>query len=115
VNAASRSAIHSPHTLLVAIRLASDAARVHIIERRYLEPPKTTGRYSSIKTCCGVELTTPFDEWQQEDIYCETCVAKVEKQQTYLRLSWQLLKSLSEFSDVLSAFESVYSAHRIKG
>ena len=58
---------------LVAIRFASDTARVHIIERRYLEPPNTTGRYSSIKTCYGVELKTSFDESQQE-IDCETCV-----------------------------------------
>ncbi len=47
---------------LVAIRLASDAATVHIIERRYLEPTGDSYQYVNIKTCCGVELTTPFDE-----------------------------------------------------
>jgi len=65
---------------LVAIRLASDAARVHIIERSYLEPTGAAYRYTNIKTCCGVELTSPYDECQQEEIDCDTCVAKVEQQ-----------------------------------
>ncbi|MBZ0284996.1 MAG: hypothetical protein K8L97_29945 [Anaerolineae bacterium] len=73
---------------LVAIRLASDAGQVHIIERHYLEPTGAAYRYVNIKTCCGVELTTPFDECQQEDINCETCVAKIEKQQAYWRKFW---------------------------
>ena len=73
---------------LVAIRLASDAARVHIIERRYLEPTGAAYQYTNIKTYCGVELTIPFDECQQEEINCETCVAKVEKQQAYWKQFW---------------------------
>ncbi|MEO8609310.1 MAG: hypothetical protein ABI690_15570 [Chloroflexota bacterium] len=73
---------------LAAIRLASDAAKVHIIERHYLEPTGAAYRYTNIKTCCGVELTTPFDKCQQEDVNCETCVTKVEKQQAYWRKFW---------------------------
>jgi len=53
---------------LVAIRLASDAARVHIVERRYLEPTGAAYQYVNIKTCCEVELTSPCDECQQEEI-----------------------------------------------
>ncbi|MDX1991998.1 MAG: hypothetical protein SF029_06400 [bacterium] len=68
---------------LVAIRLASDAARIHIIERRYLEPTGAAYQYTHIKTCCGIELTTPYDECHQEEVNCETCVAKLEKQQAY--------------------------------
>lgn len=73
---------------LVAIRLASDAARVHIIERRYLEPTRATYQYTNIKTCCGVELTTPYNECQHEEVNCETCVAKLEKQQAYWKQFW---------------------------
>lgn len=73
---------------LVAIRLASDAARVHIIERHYLEPTGAAYRYTNIKTCCGIELTTPYDECQQAEINCETCVAKLEKQQAYWKQFW---------------------------
>ncbi|MCB9451456.1 MAG: hypothetical protein H6672_08450 [Anaerolineaceae bacterium] len=73
---------------LVAIRLASDAARVHIIERHYLEPTGAAYQYTNIKTYCGVELTTPYDECQQAEINCETCVAKVEKQQAYWKNFW---------------------------
>jgi hypothetical protein len=73
---------------LVAIRLASDAARVHIIERSYLEPTGAAYRYTNIKTCCGVELTTPYNECQQEEIDCDSCVAKVEQQQAYWRKLW---------------------------
>jgi hypothetical protein len=76
------------NTYLVAIRLASDAARVHIIERRYLEPQNTAWRYASIKTYCGIELAAPFGECQQEDIDCETCVTKVEEQQAYWKKFW---------------------------
>lgn len=73
---------------LVAIRLASDAAQVHIIERRYLEPTGAAYRYTHIKTCCGVELTSRYDECQQEDVSCETCVANVENQQAYWKQFW---------------------------
>lgn len=73
---------------LVAIRLASDAARVHIIERSYLEPTGAAYRYTNIKTFCGVELTSRYDECQQAEINCETCVAKVEKQQAYWKQFW---------------------------
>jgi hypothetical protein len=73
---------------LVAIRLASDAARVHIIERHYLEPNGATYRYVNIKPYCGVELTTPYDECQQAEINCETCIMKVEKQQAYWKQFW---------------------------
>lgn len=73
---------------LTAIRPASDAAKVHIIERRYLEPQNTAWRYASIKTYCGIELAAPFDECQQEDIDCETCVTKVEEQQAYWKKFW---------------------------
>jgi hypothetical protein len=73
---------------LVAIRLASDAARVHIIERHYLEPPAAAYRYVSIKACCGVEVTAPFDECQREEIDCEVCIMKVEKQQAYWKQFW---------------------------
>ncbi|MEP6985743.1 MAG: hypothetical protein ABI970_09105 [Chloroflexota bacterium] len=52
----------------------------NIVERRYLEPPNIAGRYSSIKTCCGIELVAPFDECQEEDNDCETCATKVEEQ-----------------------------------
>jgi hypothetical protein len=73
---------------LVAIRLASDAARVHIIERRYLEPTGAAYQYTHIKACCGVELTNPYDECQQEEINCETCVTKLEQQQAYWKKFW---------------------------
>lgn len=73
---------------LVALRLASDAARIHIIERRYIEPPNNAGRYSCIQTCCGIELKTSFDQCQQEEIDCETCVMKVENQQAYWKQFW---------------------------
>lgn len=73
---------------LVAIRFALDAARVHIIERHYLEPTGAAYRYTNIKTCCGVELTSPYDECQQEEIDCDTCVAKVKQQQAYWKKFW---------------------------
>lgn len=73
---------------LAAIRLASDATRVHIIERRYLEPQNTAWRYASTKTYCGIELNTSLDECQQEEIDCETCVTKVEERQAYWKKFW---------------------------
>ncbi len=72
---------------LVAIRIPSDSASTHIVERYQVEPSKTV-RIVNIKTYCGLPVVNPINECSEADIDCEVCIASVEKQQAYWEQFW---------------------------
>ena len=66
-----------------AIRLNTDGASVHIVERPYIGD-----RYVKTKTYCGHEISLPIDECNQEHIDCQSCIEVLEKQQAFWKEFW---------------------------